>query len=141
MNRRHFCKMASLAVGALGLSGLDAEAAVLSTRRIREAEPLPLLPADSSITVERCECYVDLQSLYLDDPEEGACRAFRAGENFRLSAGSGCPKEFCPKAWRAVCESIMEDGGCAATIRNGLKLVTCPDGTRPVVFRIELNPV
>lgn len=141
MNRRHFCKMASLAVGALGLSGLDANAAILSTRRVRPSGPLPTLAARCLITVERCECYVDLQSLYLDDPEEGPCRAFNTGETFRLDASAECPKEFCPKAWRVVCEAVGENGACAATLRSGLKLVTCPDGTRPVVFRIEIDAV
>ena len=139
MNRRHFCKIASLAVGALSLTGLEGNAAVLSTRRIRKSEQLPVLPAACRVIVERCECYEDLQSLYLDDPEEGACRAFSAGEAFELLAGAECPKNFCPKAWRTVCDTVGENGGCAATLRNGLKLASCPDGSRPVVFRIELN--
>lgn len=138
MNRRHFCKLASITIGVLGLSGLEANAAILSTRKIRSNEKLPVLPLGCRITVERCECYEDLQSLYLDDPEEGPCRAFRTGDTFNLPVSAECPKEFCPLAWKVLCGMIGEGNGCAATVRNGLKLLSCPDGSRPVLFKIEL---
>ncbi len=138
MNRRHFCKLTSIAIGALGLSRLEAGAAVLSTRKVRANEKLPVIPVRCRITVERCECYEDLQNLYLDDPEEGPCRAFRTGDTFELPALAECPKEFCPMAWKVLCSVLGDGRGCAATIRNGLKLFSCPDGTRPVAFRIEL---
>lgn len=134
MDRRHFCKIATLTMGALGLSGSDAIAAAVSSPKISREETLPV---GCKVAVVRRECYSDLQSLYLDDPEEGPCRAFSTGDSFELAAGASCPKEFCPRAWRMVCNALKEGGGCAATLRHGLLLLSCPDGTRPVVFRID----
>lgn len=134
MDRRHFCKIATLTIGALGLSKAEAMAACAPSLKEMGEEKLP---SDCRITVVRRECYADLQDMYLDDPEEGPCRAFETGDVFDLRAGERCPKEFCPRAWRMVCNALNENGGCAATLRYGLLLTSCPDGSRPVVFKIE----
>lgn len=139
MDRRRFCKLASLTIGALGLSHLSAKAAIESTRNIRRSEKLPLLPVGCRIIVERCQCDPELQAKYLDDPEEGPCRVFRVGNKLEMRERAECPPEFCPKAWKTICDTLKENYNCAATVRNGLKFASCPDGTRPVLFRIEIN--
>lgn len=134
MNRRHFCKISMMALGAAGLSKVDSFAA--TTQKISDGENITA-PSTCAITVIRRECYEDMQSLYLDDPIEGPCRAYQTGDEFNITAGDACPRDFCPKAWRVVCQALKENGGCAATTSPGLILASCPDGTRPVIFKIQ----
>ncbi len=84
MDRRRFCKIATLAVGALGLSAVDAQASRLSG----QATPSLKMPCACRVTVIRKECYMDIQSLYLDDPDEGACPACECGDTWTFSCGS-----------------------------------------------------
>ncbi len=137
MDRRHFCKIATLTLGALALQKNNAAAAPLPVRSEGGGEVL--LPVSCRVTVIRRECYQDLQDMYLDDPEEGPCRAFETGDTFLLAEGDACPKAFCPRAWQTICRVLRENGGCAATQRYGLLLASCPDGSRPVVFKIECS--
>lgn len=136
MNRRHFCKISMMAIGALGLSKADSFAA--TTRNLNDGDNITS-PSPCTITVIRRECYEDMQSLFLDDPIEGPCRAYNTGDEFKISSGDPCPSNFCPKAWRVVCQALKENGGCAATTSPGLILASCPDGTRPVIFKIQRN--
>ena len=63
MDRRKFCKIGALAMGALGLGVFDVQSSALSSwSELRPMRPFRL-------TVIRRECYEDIQSLYLDDPE------------------------------------------------------------------------
>ena len=81
-------------------------------------------------TVLRRECYADLQGLLLDDPETGPCSRFVTGQTLTLSLAS-CPAGFCERAWRAIADAVSA-GGCSSPA-----VVSCPDGTRPVIFRID----
>lgn len=124
MDRRSFCKMAALAAGAIGLGGADAFASV--GRRISGAR----------VTVVRRNCFTDLQALSLEDPECGPCEAFTTGQVFEL-AGE-CPEGFCPKAWQVLAGCMADAAHCPSSKgENGVIMACCPDGTRPVVFRIE----
>lgn len=132
MDRRHFCKIAALAAGALGLGKLDARAAVpaVSSR----------LSSGCRVTVARRECYEDLQSLYLDDPETGRCERFTTGENMEFSKGDYCPEGFCPMAFETIRKCVEGSVKCALPSGEGrVMLACCPDGSRPVIFRIELT--
>lgn len=96
--------------------------------------PRPLWAAGSDrnvrCTVIRRECYADLQSLWLDDPETGPCHRFATGQTLTLSLGS-CPEGFCERAWSAIAAAVSSSGCSSPAI------VSCPDGTRPVIFRID----
>lgn len=112
------------------------------------ALPASLKAAGSTSRMPRCrvevvrrECYMDLQSLYLDDPEAGPCPAMKCGDCFEVTAGGTCPDGFCPKAWKSISAVIAGrmacPGGGAADAAAGTAVVSCPDGSRPVIFRIE----
>ena len=58
MNRRHFCKIASLAAASLGLSRLESQAKTLSL------SPLPALPRACRISIVRREFHPDLQTTF-----------------------------------------------------------------------------
>lgn len=89
------------------------------------------------LTVLRRECHTDLQALFLDDPETGPCSLFRSGDEFRFAAGDRCPDNFCPRLWEAVCSTLSSDS-CAATLEEKTLILACPDGTRPVIVRVDI---
>lgn len=127
MDRRTFCKMAAMTAGALGLTRLGGLAMTIPSG------------AKATVTVLRRECYDDLQSLYLSDPEAGRCQAFKHGEKFNLTSMK--PEGFCPKAWEAIQNAIRDYSPCpsAAPSDPMVIIASCPDGTRPVIFKIEIN--
>lgn len=124
MDRRHFCKVAALAAGAIGIGNIETKAAPLT--------------AGCKITVLRRECYEDLQNLFLDDPETGRCDIFYTGQSFIVPAGSECPEGFCPTAFESIKTHIDGSKNCTKN-HPGIILASCPDGSRPVIFKIETN--
>ncbi len=140
MNRRHFCKIASLAAAAIGLGPVAANAAA-SPRRAEENAPFPLgaarIAASCRVTILRRECHTDLQALFLDDPDAGPCRNFASGEDFRFDVNSECPDGFCPRLWDIICAWTLSDNRCAQSLRNPTTIISCPDGTRPVIVRVD----
>ncbi|MCM1522476.1 MAG: TIGR04076 family protein [Muribaculaceae bacterium] len=127
MDRRKFCKIALLAAGTIGLGHPEALASVKSVPRLRGRR----------LTVLQRSCFQDLQSLYLSDPECGPCRAFATGESFDIS--HGCPEGFCPRAWDVVERAVKDSSHCPENpADNYVVIASCPDGTRPVIFKIEL---
>lgn len=131
MNRRRFCKIGALAIGALGM-GIN-EMRTKGVSRLSERVPI----RSFRLTVIRRECYEDIQSLYLDDPEAGRCEAFAAGEVREFDRGRVCPDSFCTRAWDVIVESVNSAQGCVEC-RDGVLVVACPDGARPVIFKVEL---
>ena len=132
INRRNFLKAASLA-GLAGMFSLKANAG---------ERPLP--PA--RVTVMRRQCFSDLQSSYLDEPETGPCSLMKEGDIFESVAGE-CPKGMCPKAWNIIQSRLDELARGNETNHDGCgvcrhdchsEIVSCADGTRPVIFRLEL---
>lgn len=135
MNRRKFCRIGALALlgTAIGAKAAPRSAADTTLRRAR-------------ISVVRRNCFVDLQSRYLDDPETGCCTAFTEGQTFTVDAraGSGCPDGFCPLAWECIRHHVEGVLGTSTQRSCGLSdpdggavIACCSDGTRPVVFKIE----
>lgn len=111
MDRRRFCKIATLAVGALGFSVIEARA---SFRGEYDTSSLRM-PCACRVTVIRRECYMDIQSLYLDDPDEGACGAYECGDTWTFMADDKCPEGFCTQAWGAII-SILKSGSASVII-------------------------
>lgn len=140
MDRRHFCKIATLATGAFGLGGANAFADTQSVRIFAGNDGLmvPRIHSGIRISIVRKECHLDLQAIFLDDPDEGPCQSFQTGDEFSFVAGSERPPDFCPKLWAIICDSSREEfNSCAGLRRNTTSVVCCPDGTRPVTVRID----
>ncbi len=138
MDRRHFCKIASLAAGALGLGSLPALASSTEDQKQSTSAGLSLMPRPGCrLTVLRRECHNDLQALFLDDPETGPCSLFRSGDEFRFGTGDSCPDNFCPRLWESLCSTLGRDS-CTAALKENTLILACPDGTRPVIVRIDI---
>lgn len=137
MNRRHFCM-----VSAAALASLSVPAAAGSL------QPGPKSGCCRVKVVRRCS-FQDLQSCWGDDPDIGACDAFKDGQEIEITPESYVAFErgegFCPHAWRVIkpyvdrimageqpeaCSPVRTDEGAEA-------IVCCPDGTRPVVFALS----
>ena len=95
--------MMALALGSVGFGAF----------KMNSAEMMPVsdghvMPCACSVSVISMECHEDLQSLYLDDPEEGMCKAFRIGERWHFGKGEQCPHGFCHKAWKVLVIAVSE---------------------------------
>lgn len=100
-------------------------------------QALPSLGHQCKVTIIRRECHIDLQALFLDDPESGPCPCFKAGDEFELRTSTCCPKNFCPQLWNTICAWVNRDDNCAVGFKNAPAVISCPDGTRPVIVRVE----
>lgn len=132
MNRREFCKIGALAMGALGIRVSDLQGAAVTSSDLRIVPTMAF-----RLTVIRRECYEDIQGLYLDDPESGPCEMLEPGDTWMFERGCGCPNDFCIRAWEVIVGCVNRSNGCVRTRENVLT-VACPDGTRPVIFKVEL---
>ena len=135
MNRRKFCKIATLGLGAFAVGSFEAlggESEGVSTM------PMPVMPRDCRVKVLRKECHIDLQAQYLDDPESGACRRYEGGEEFRFTKGEKCTDGFCPALWRVIAMAATSlpcpEG---QPHEDAPVIVGCPDGTRPVIAAVR----
>ena len=141
MNRRHFCKIASLTVAALSAGARPALASEVGDTTDINDSSLPRhhrLREACRLTVLRRECHLDLQALYLDDPDAGPCRLFRAGDEMTFEAGASCPLDFCPKLWEMICAAVGSTP-CTAGRIPLTTILACPDGTRPVIVRVDVS--
>lgn len=92
------------------------------------------------ITVLRMQMYEDLAREFLT---EGVCPCdfFTEGQSFLYTGGAEMPKGFCPWAWVDVYHSVNAlSAGAACTPwqkRDGVNVVCCSDGVRPVTFLLE----
>ncbi|MCM1076544.1 MAG: TIGR04076 family protein [Bacteroides sp.] len=132
MDRRHFCKIASMAIGAIGLGNLPLKAGELSASGNRAG-----LRFRCRATVLRRECHLDLQALYLDDPDTGPCSLLNSGDEFIIEPGRGCPQGFCPMLWDMICHSSTSSADCRSALSGKTSVIACPDGTRPVIVRLD----
>lgn len=133
MDRRQFCKISALAFGAICIGAFDAH----PTNKV-DSEKSVIISRPCRISVVKRECFVDIQSLYLDDPESGPCRVFDGRMSWDISQGAACPDGFCRKAWAAIASYVNSESRCSDT-RPGVLFVACPDGSRPVIFKVELQ--
>ena len=129
MDRRNFLKI-SLAGSALALLPSGLRAASLASSAAS---------GSYRVSVVRRNCFDDLQSCYLDDPEAGACPVFSDDFSEILTLGDKMPShlvgKFCPKAWSALSSAASDISDCADSAQ--VRLASCGDPTRPVVFKIE----
>jgi len=69
------------------------------------------------------------------------CEVFEDGEVVDVGEGLDVPAGFCPSAWHANVSSVMTLHFGADMVdwydEPGVCVVCCPDGLRPVVFKIE----
>lgn len=96
--------------------------------------------------MRRCKITV-LKTLYFKDladeyppHEKGPCNIVKEGDVFYTSGpyGVDMPEGFCPPAWRAISSyaAVFASGGKVYG-RDEVHLTACPDGQRPVIFRME----
>ncbi|MHA2290334.1 MAG: TIGR04076 family protein [Promethearchaeota archaeon] len=66
--------------------------------------------------------------------------SLKEGDEF-ISKGKGVmPKMFCPHAWNSIYRIVhllTWGGGYSETIGDNLAFGVCPDGLRPVIFKLE----
>lgn len=103
-----------------------------------------------SIEVVRCQCFTELQGRYLDDPEAGPCDCFKVGDRIDITPANideMCrSKRMCPHAWRVLEPYVMAalsvgaTKECAPASESTQAVVSCPDGTRPVIFKLTAKP-
>ena len=66
--------------------------------------------------------------------------SLKEGSEF-ISDGTGNkPEGFCPHAWNSIFKNIhllTWGGGYPETIGEGISFGVCPDGLRPVIFKLE----
>ena len=76
-----------------------------------------------------------------EPPEECVCDFFREGDQFLYTGGAEMPAGFCPWAWIDLYRSVSALS-CGASYtpwqrREGVNVVCCTDGLRPVTFLLE----
>ena len=94
------------------------------------------------ITVLKKEFYPGLADEYLTDGREvGPCSILNVGDEFLYEGGAEMPVGFCPWAWIDIYRGVSALSA-GATYRpwnkqDGLQILCCIDGIRPVVFKVE----
>ncbi|MCM1348584.1 MAG: TIGR04076 family protein [Firmicutes bacterium] len=136
ISRRRFCKFSLL--GSL--------AAIMIPRRAFGAVCGVASPMGGRCRVEiiRCQCFEELQGRYLNDPEAGPCSRYKVGDVVQISPGNfqETKERFCPNAWRVLEPYVLaalRSGAtkeCAPAEESTQAIVSCPDGTRPVIFKV-----
>lgn len=137
MNRRNFCKITAL----LAAGAAIAPSRLFAVEKNKSVQPFPAC----KIQVLRKECFYDLQSRYLDDPETGPCPQFQCGQEIIVTHENIKEFEkgnnFCPKAWSCIRRHVHDALGnsantCGISHNEKSTIACCSDGTRPVIFKI-----
>ena len=86
--------------------------------------------------------YEELADLYLTEGREvGPCPLLKEGDSFLYEGGAEMPVSFCPWAWIDIYRGVnaLSAGASYApwNNRDGLQVLCCTDGIRPVVFLLE----
>ena len=92
------------------------------------------------ITVLRKQLYEDFAEEHLTDGIQ-PCDFYEVGDTFLYTGGAEMPEGFCPWAWIDVYRSVsaLSAGATCAPWqkRDGVSVVCCTDGIRPVTFLLE----
>jgi len=71
----------------------------------------------------------------------GACEVFRDGQEFIIDVEEGSiPEDFCSAAWHCIycnVRTLAFGGNLPWYKEKGVAINCCPDGLRPVVFKLE----
>lgn len=94
------------------------------------------------ITVIKKEFYPEFAEKYLTDGREvGDCPIFDLGDVFVYKGGAEMPKDFCPWAWIDIYRGVSALSAGATykpwNNQDGIQILCCTDGIRPVVFLLE----
>lgn len=94
------------------------------------------------ITVLKKEFYPEFADAYLTDGSQvGACPLVNVGDVFVYEGAAQMPEGFCPWAWLDIADGVraLAAGSTFAPWNNsdGMRILCCTDGIRPVVFKIE----
>lgn len=94
------------------------------------------------ITVIKKEFYPEFAEEYLTDGREaGPCPLLNVGDEFLYEGGAEMPKGLCPWAWIDIYRGVSAlSAGASYTPwdkKDGLQILCCTDGIRPVAFKIE----
>lgn len=96
------------------------------------------------ITVVKTQLYEDLAETYLTDGKDVKCPFFQVGNHFLYEGGAVMPEGFCPWAWTDIYGAVNAIAQGASYTpwqnREGVNLVCCSDGIRPVSFLLEPVP-
>lgn len=91
------------------------------------------------ITVLRTLYFKDLADEY-PPHEKGPCEMLKEGEVYYTTGPHGvdAPDGFCPPAWLAIA-TFANVFACGGRVygRDDVHVTACPDGVRPVLFRME----
>ena len=87
--------------------------------------------------------YEELADAYLTEGKEvGACPLLNEGDVFLYDGGAVMPEGFCPWAWIDIYRGVNALAAGASykpwNNRDGIQILCCTDGVRPVVFSLEV---
>lgn len=95
------------------------------------------------ITVLRKQMYADFAQTFLTDGVQ-ECDFFEEGDSFLYTGGAEMPPGLCPWAWIDIYHSVsaLASGSTCTPWQNrdGVSVVCCTDGIRPVSFLLEALP-
>lgn len=94
------------------------------------------------ISVLKKQFYPELADAYLTDGRGvGPCPLLEEGEIFLYEGNCVMPAGFCPWAWIDIYRGVSALAAGATYTpwnnRDGLQILCCTDGTRPVIFKVE----
>lgn len=94
------------------------------------------------ITVLKKEFYGEYADEYLTDGKSaGPCPVLNVGDTFLFEGSAVMPEGFCPWAWIDIYRGVSALSAGATykpwNNRDGMQILCCTDGIRPVVFAIE----
>ena len=96
--------------------------------------------AKVKITVVKRDLYSDLAALYAKNPGGmERCSLYSDNQEFILERAN-MPEGFCSWAWADINRDLIGVMGGASfpwINKEGVAVVSCTDGLRPVVFKIE----
>ena len=94
------------------------------------------------ITVLKKEFYEYIADAYLTEGRAvGACSMLEEGDIFLFEGRAEMPKGFCPWAWMDIYSGVSAIAAGATYTpwnnKDGLTILCCTDGVRPVIFSVE----
>jgi len=94
------------------------------------------------ITVIKKEFHLDFAEEYLTDGGEvGPCPLMNVGDEFLYEGGAEMPAGLCPWAWIDIYRGVNALSAGASfkpwNKMDGLQILCCTDGIRPVIFKVE----
>lgn len=91
--------------------------------------------------LKRC-FYDDYAEAFLTEGKEvGPCPLLKEGDTFIFEGSAVMPEGFCPWAWIDIYKGVSGIAAGATSTpwynKDGMQILCCTDGIRPVVFAVE----